>query len=255
MIAAGISCVDSAPPGAAGPPLVLVHGAGGTHRDWPEALRALAGRRVLALDLPGHGASAGPARGSISAYAASVVGALDALEIPSAVLAGHSMGGAIALTVALEAPARVAGLVLVSTGARLKVSPAVLEATADPAALAAAAGTMAELAFGSLAGPSLREEFVAGLLATAPGVAHGDFAACNAFDVMARLGELRAPTLVVCGTEDRLTPRKYAEYLGDRIAGARLEVVPGAGHMVMLEAPERVAGAIGAFLASMGAGA
>jgi pimeloyl-ACP methyl ester carboxylesterase len=71
---------------------------------------------------------------------------------------------------------------------------------------------------------------------------------------MARLGELRAPALVVCGTEDRLTPPKYSAFLADRIAGARLVLVPGAGHLVMLEAPAAVAGAIGELLAATAAG-
>jgi pimeloyl-ACP methyl ester carboxylesterase len=251
LTAAGLSLSESRPRGAAGPPLVLLHGAGGTHRHWPEEVRTLPGRRVLALDLPGHGGSPGPSSTSIGAYAGGVLAALDALEIPSAVLAGHSMGGAVALTVTLEAPSRVAGLVLVGTGAKLRVSPFVLQATADPAALAASAGTMCDYAFGPGAGAALRREFTEGLLAAAPGVAHGDFRACDAFDVMARLGELRAPTLVLCGTEDRLTPPKYAELLRDRIPGARLELVPGAGHMVMLEAPARVAAAIGGFLSSL----
>jgi pimeloyl-ACP methyl ester carboxylesterase len=157
VMAAGISVSDSRPRDAAGPPLVLVHGAGGTHRHWPEELRALPGRRVLALDLPGHGGSPGPSLSSIGAYARSVLAALDALEIPSAVLAGHSMGGAIALTLALEAPSRVAGLALVATGAKLRVSKFVLDATADPAALAASAGTMSDYAFGAAAGPALRQ--------------------------------------------------------------------------------------------------
>jgi pimeloyl-ACP methyl ester carboxylesterase len=68
---------------------------------------------------------------------------------------------------------------------------------------------------------------------------------------MARLGEIRAPALVVCGSEDRLTPPKYSEHLRDHIQGARLEVVPGAGHLVMLEAPAAVARAVEAFLASL----
>lgn len=251
--AGGPSFTESSPPGAAGPPLVLLHGAGGTHRHWAEEIRSLPGRRVLALDLPGHGGSPGPSLTSIAAYARSVLAALDALQIPSAVLAGHSMGGAIAMALALEMPSRVAGLALVATGAKLRVSQFVLDATANPAALAASAATMCDYAFGPLAGASLRQEFTEGLLAGAPGVAHGDFRACDAFDVMARLGEIRAPTLVVCGAEDRLTPPKYAELLRDRIPGARLELVPGAGHMVTVEAPGRVAGAIEAFLASIAA--
>jgi pimeloyl-ACP methyl ester carboxylesterase len=251
VIVAGLSCSESSPPDAAGPPLVLVHGAGGTHEHWPAEVRTLPGRRVLALDLPGHGGAPGPALTSIGAHARAVLALLDALRVPAAVLAGHSMGGAIALTVALDAPSRVAGLALVGTGARLRVSPAVLQATADPAALAAGAETMADFAFGALAGEELRRAFVAGMLACPPGVAHGDFAACDVFDVMARLAELRAPTLVVCGSEDRLTPPKYSQFLRDHIAGARLELVPGAGHLVMLEAPARVAAALEGFLASL----
>lgn len=248
--AGGLFCQDSGPGG--GPPLVLVHGAGGTHRHWPEEVRGLPGRRVIALDLPGHGSSPGPAPAGVAGHARGVLGLMDALGLEAACLAGHSMGGAVALTLALEAPARVAGLCLVATGARLRVSPAVLQATADPARLAAAAGSVAAWSFGASAGEALRREFVDGLLANAPGVVHGDFAACDAFDVMGRLGEIRAPALVVCGSEDRLTPPKYSEFLRDRIAGARLETIPGAGHMVMREAPAEVARLVGGFLASLG---
>ena len=251
-IAAGLFHADSGPAPAGRPPLILVHGAGGTYRHWPEEVRALPGRRVIALDLSGHGGSPSPAPGTVAALARSVLGLLDALGLETAVVAGHSMGGAVALTLALEAPPRVAGLVLCGTGARLRVSAAVLQATADPASLAGAADAMAQWSFGSLAGPALRREFVEGFLANAPGVVHGDFAACDAFDVMARLGEIRAPALVVCGSEDRLTPPKYSEHLRDHIQGARLEVVPGAGHLVMLEAPAAVARAVEAFLASLG---
>ncbi|HEY6106952.1 MAG TPA: alpha/beta fold hydrolase, partial [Anaeromyxobacteraceae bacterium] len=187
QLAAGLFHADTGP-AAGGPPLVLVHGAGGTNRHWPEEVRALPGRRVIALDLPGHGGSPGPAPDSVAGLARSVLGLLDALALERAAIAGHSMGGAVALTLALTAPARVAGLVLCGTGARLRVSPAVLQATADPAALARAADSMAQWSFGSLAGPALRREFAEGLLANAPGVVHRDFAACDAFDVMARLG-------------------------------------------------------------------
>lgn len=246
--AAGLAFQESRPPDAAPLPLVLLHGAGGTHRHWAEELRSLPGRRVIALDLPGHGASPGPSLRSIPEYAQRVLSALDALGIPSAALAGHSMGGAIALTIALEVPSRAAALVLVATGARLRVSSAVLETTADPALLAAAAEGMCAYAFGSLGGAAARREFTEELLATAPGVAHGDFSACDAFDVMARLREIRAPTLVICGTEDRLTKPKYSEFLRDGISGARLELVPGAGHMVTVEAAAALAERIQGFL-------
>lgn len=248
-IAAGIAYEDSHPAGLAGAPLVLVHGAGGTRRHWPEALRALPGRRVIAVDLPGHGLSAGPAERSVAGNARRLLALLDALGVGSAVVAGHSMGGAIALALALDAPARVAGLLLVGTGGRLRVSPAVLAATADPDTLARTARELAGGLVGPGASDALRVELAEGLTANAPGVVHGDFAACDAFDVLARLGEIGVPTLVVVGTEDRLTPPKYAEYLRAHIRGARLAPIAGAGHMVMRERPEEVAAAAAAFLA------
>jgi pimeloyl-ACP methyl ester carboxylesterase len=207
---------------------------------------------VIALDLPGHGASPPPASRSVAGYAGAVLGLLDALGLERAAFAGHSMGGAIALSLALDAPARVAALALVGTGARLRVAPAILQGTADPEAYARFADAAGGRAFGSGAGAALRRQHAEGLRALDPAVTHGDFLACDAFDVLARLPEIRAPTLVVCGTEDQLTPPKYARHLCDHIAGARLEMVPGAGHMVMLEAPGRVAGAIDGFLAGIG---
>jgi len=246
--AAGIAYQDSAPAGAGGTPLLLLHGAGGTRRHWPAALAELPGRRVLSVDLPGHGQSPGPDERSVAGNAGRALALLDALGLPAVVVAGHSMGGAIALALALGAPARVAALVLVGTGARLRVTRAILEATADPAVLQQAARSMAEWSFGPGAPEAAIAELAEGIRANLPGVMHRDFLACNEFDVMARLGGIAIPTLVVCGEEDRLTPPKYAEFLRDGIPGARLERVAGAGHMVMLEAPDRVARAVRSFL-------
>jgi pimeloyl-ACP methyl ester carboxylesterase len=88
-------------------------------------------------------------------------------------------------------------------------------------------------------------------LKTSPEVLHGDYTACDAFDVMECLGEVRCPTLVIGGTADRLTPPKYSVYLRDHIPGAELVLVDAAGHMVMLEKPEIVNKAISTFIASL----
>jgi pimeloyl-ACP methyl ester carboxylesterase len=233
----------------AGPALVLVHGAGGAGALWAPQLEGLADvARVIAPDLPGHGPLAGRPRPSVAAYAAWLVQFLDALGLDRVVLGGHSMGGAVAQTLALERPERLAGLVLVATGARLRVFARILELLRDRPpegrsllrGLSYAPSTPAGRV--AVADRVLRE--------TAPLVTLGDFLACDRFDVMARVGAIRAPTLVVAGADDQLTPPRYARFLAAAIPGAETVEVPGAGHFPQLEQPERVNAAIRAFLAA-----
>jgi pimeloyl-ACP methyl ester carboxylesterase len=197
---------------------------------------------VIAVDLPGHGASPPPGERAVLAYARRLVDLLDDLGIDRAVVGGHSMGGAIALTLALEAPDRIEGLLLVGTGARLRVVPAIVQAWADPARASELANAAAGFSFGAGASPELLRAFAERMAAVAPGVVHGDFTACDAFDVMERLGAIRAPARIVVGAEDRLTPPKYSTFLRANLPGDGLLVVPGAGHMVTWEAPAAVTG-------------
>jgi pimeloyl-ACP methyl ester carboxylesterase len=96
------------------PPLVLVHGAGGTHLHWPPQLRRLRDTDVYGLDLPGHGHSRGQGQDSIAAYRELILAWAEALSLRRFVLVGHSMGGAIGQEFALHYADRLAGLVLVS---------------------------------------------------------------------------------------------------------------------------------------------
>jgi len=232
-------------------PLVFVHGAGGTHENWLNQLRGLSGRYpALAVDLPGHGRSEGEGFRSIEAYRDFVREFLDALGIRRAVLVGHSMGGAIALSFALLYPTRLAALVLVGTGARLKVHPRVFEALRGDRE--EAAHLLIRWAYAENAPPELIGQGEARWLETSPLVVEGDFLACNAFDLMDEVEKISLPTLILCGTEDRLTPVRYAEYLHRKIRGSRLILVPGAGHMVMIERPEEMNQALDAFLQQLG---
>lgn len=220
--------------GSHGAPLVFIHGAGDNHLLWNGQLAAFAGvAHAFALDLPGHGRSRGAGLDSILAYAEAVREFLDALGLERAVLTGVSMGGAIAQMLALEFPERVMGLGLVGTGAKLRVAPAFLQGLADDFE------NTARVLVTNYCAPGAPDELInasaAALLATGAQTAFNDFAACDAFDVRERLGEIRAPTLIVCGREDRMTPPKYSEYLAQNIAGAELHILENAGHMVMLE--------------------
>jgi pimeloyl-ACP methyl ester carboxylesterase len=225
-----------------GPALILIHGAGGSHLHWPAALRRMPGATVYAVDLPGHGRSEGPGREHIEDYVADIVRFMDAVGVSRGVLVGHSMGGAIAQMTAFMAPERVAGLVLVGTGARLRVAPALLDGILQDARGALALIT--EWAWGPEADPAMVARGRQMMARVNPRVVWGDFAACDRFDIRERVGEITAPTLVITGSEDRMTPPKFGQWLAERIPGARFVLVEGAGHMVMLEKPDQVASAV-----------
>lgn len=236
------------------PTLVLIHGAGGSRLHWPAELRRLPRATVYTLDLPGHGRSEGTGCNTISDYANTAVAFLDSLRIKQAVIVGHSMGGAIAQTLALDfadpltdsEQDRIAGLVLVATGARLRVVPAILEGIQSN--FEGAAELVTRFAWSPDAPPSLTKLGRQAILETGPDVLLGDFTACDRFNVMERLAEIRAPTLVIAGTADQLTPPKYARFLSEHIPNAQLALIEDAGHMVMLERPVETAKAIREFL-------
>jgi pimeloyl-ACP methyl ester carboxylesterase len=232
------------------PPVVLVHGAGGTYLHWPPQLRRLRQIDVYGLDLPGHGRSGGQGHDSIAAYRDVVLGWVEALSLRRFVLVGHSMGGAIAQSFALEHANRLAGLVLVGSGARLRVHPAIQKGVQED--FPTAAKQISDWAYGASASETSRRQYLRRLLEVDPDVLLRDFRACDAFDVMERVGEIRVPTLAVCGMEDQMTPLKYSEFIQHRIPGAQMLRVEGAWHMAMLEKPGIVSSAIREFVLSMG---
>ncbi len=230
------------------PPLVLIHGSGGTRLHWPPEVRRMPTAKVYALDLPGHGKSPSPAAESIEGYVEAVLGWIEVNLDRPAVLAGHSLGGAITLALAGLAPGKLAGIALVGSGARLRVHPSILSGSDNPATFPDAVDQIMEWAFGPQAAPRLVQLARRRMLEVPPAVLHADFRACDEFDMMDQLERIKPPALILCGSEDRLTPLKYSEFLAARLPAARLETIPGAGHMVMLEQPAAVAAALASFL-------
>lgn len=217
--------------------LVFIHGAGGNRAVWTyQSRRFSQHHRVVAVDLPGHGLSKERPRATLAEYADYVRSVISTRFLSSPIVVGHSLGGAIALRMALDTPTEVGGLVLVGTGARLRVLPdffAALREDSDKAL-----SLIGRYAFS----PQTPKELVAKALGEmkkrGPDLLIGDFAAGDGFDVTAEINRINAPTLVIVGRDDRLTPAEYSDYLSKHIPGAQLRVIDGAGHMVMLEQPD-----------------
>jgi pimeloyl-ACP methyl ester carboxylesterase len=229
--------------------IVFVHGAGDSAGIWSQLPARFGAHAVIAIDLPGHGQRPDtlPPQISIADYAHAVRQIIrEELQLEQVILAGHSMGGAIALTLALEQSAELCGLILMATGARLRVHPDLLAAAQS--APQEALRMMSAWGFSSASLPPQHTAREAG-----PGEGlsqlYRDLAACNAFDCMERVGEIRLPTLIIVGEDDRMTPVKYSRYLHERIAGSSLHVIPAAGHYLMREQPEALSRIIAGWIA------
>ena len=233
------------------PPLVLIHGAGGDHLSWPPEVRRLPDYRVITLDLPGHGKTEGPGRQSVQDYARDVAKFVDVVGLARAVFVGHAMGGAIALTLSLDYPDRVAGIGLVSTGPSLPIPPSVIENAANQSTLPFAIKSLQEMSLGSQTPANLKGIVFKRLTETRQTLLLDDLLACDRFNLADRLDAIRTPVLVVCGTDDKLTPIRFSQFLARQIPGAALQTVEGAGHMLILEQPRRLAKLISVFLSTV----
>ena len=228
-----------------GPPLVLVHGAGGNLNALAWRPAAAAGPHRLCAGSAGARQVGRRGPGGDRRVCRGGAGLGRCAALPRFVLAGHSMGGAIAQEFALRYPARLAGLILVGTGARLRVAPQILTGILDD--FHGATELLAQWTHGEHVDPNLLRLYTRRLREVAPQVIHGDFVVCDAFDRRADVSRITVPTLILCGEADRMTPVKYSQSLHEQIAGSQLVIVPGAGHMVMLEQPAAGAGSIARF--------
>jgi len=223
--------------------VIAVHGAGGGAWLWRRLREELnAGFSLLAVDLPGHGKSTGKGESSVAPYSETVRNVASKLGISRPVLMGHSMGGAVSMTWALAHPGEVAGLVLVSTGARLRVNPAIFKAIEEN--YEGYLRGLENMSFGKNAPADMVEEAKAESGKASPRVTSGDFEACDKFDIMNEVSSIKEPALILCGETDVITPPKYSRFLADNMPNGLLKTFEGAGHMLPLEQPAGMARAI-----------
>jgi pimeloyl-ACP methyl ester carboxylesterase len=227
--------------------LVFIHGAGESCRLWQAQVEGLKDRvNTLALDLPGHGRSEGAGRRRVEDYARVVIDFIKAVGAPNPIPCGLSMGGAITQALLLDHSADVRAGIILSSGARLRVLPSLFEMIETN--MSAYVALIDRLGFSEKTPTSVKRAFLEDSLNARPEVAYGDFQACDEFDVMERLGAIRAPVLVISAEDDQLTPPKYGEFLEGHIPSAVRVHIRDAGHLVPIEKPLEVNAAIRRFL-------
>lgn len=235
------------------PAIVFIHGAGMDHSVWSLQTRYFAhhGRGVLALDLPGHGRSAGPGLDGIEPMAAWLGRLLDAAGLERAALVGHSMGALVALGAAAALGQRVRALALLGAASRMPVHPDLLAAAkADDRLACDLVTSWGHGPAGHLGGNRAPGLWLMGgaervLERAGPGGLFRDLAACDAYDgAAAAAARVACPCLVLIGAADRMTPAKAGRALAGRIESARVVEIPACGHMTMRERPDQTLDAL-----------
>ncbi len=232
------------------PTILFIHGAAGSKMFWEKQVDALTDCcNTLSLDLPGHGDSGIDGRDNIEAYAAVVEEFIRVAGIESPVPCGLSMGGAIVQRMLIDGNLKYRGGIVVNSGARLKVMPAIFEMIQSNYS-----GYLASLPVMG-ASDKCEKSRLTGIIEDAgrsrPAVTYNDFVACNNFDVTEKLGEINKPVLVLAAEEDKLSPVKYGKFMHEKIPGSSFVNIPGAGHFSPVEKPDEVNSAIRSFITGL----
>lgn len=224
--------------------IIFVHGAGGTWKNWAYQLSGIEGYNLIALDLPGHGRSEGSPADVIKNYSEFIGSFVKALNITQFIIAGHSMGGAIGMEFALTYPDALIGLIIVDSGARLRVNPKTLEV------LSRGVHPIENIHYSYSRDISevVLKQAVEEMRKIPTGVFLADFKACDGFNILDRVKTINLPALVICGEDDQMTPVKYSEFLAHELPQATISIIKSAGHMAMLEQPNLVNKSIQQFL-------
>lgn len=246
---------DVVPDRSRGRTIVLIHAAGSNGHSWHHQYDHLGkSHSPFALDLPGHGRSSGvEGLASVQDYADFADAYLDTLKIDSAVIIGRSMGGAVAMDLAIRHPARVQALGLIATAAKFDLAPELIE-TWRGVAMGRTGQPFTNGGYSPKTiteHPEIIREGWGEQIKTDPRVRWGDMVACSKVDLRDSIGHINKPTLIIAGADDDITPPLSARALNEAIKGSRLEVIADAGHYVTSEQPDAVNAALDKFLTEL----
>ena len=213
--------------------IIFVHGAGGSAATWFMQLRGLSiDYHVVAIELNGHGKSPDRAEKDIvHSYLHDIHEVVAKFDKP--ILAGHSMGGALTQLYALNHSENLCGIILVGTGARLRVSPIVFDLLDND--FEGYIKSLGHFMFHEDTSEEMIEASKHEVRKCPASIIRRDYDLCNNFDIMEKVSQIKLPTLIIVGEEDFMTPVKYSKYLHDKIEGSVIHVIKTGGHSVMLE--------------------
>jgi len=210
-------------------------------------------RRAVAFDYPGYGESDCPTGGTRDDFAAAILAGMDSLGVECAHVCGLSLGGVVAIAMHARARKRCASLILADTFAVHPDGPGIFERSTEASrsiGMRALADGRIDVLLGGEATPELRTECVEAMAAIDPAAYRIGAEAVWLADQVERARAIDVPTLVLCGTEDRITPPALSEELAALIPGAKLELIERAGHLANAEQPALFNAAIDSFLSA-----
>lgn len=221
--------------------ILFIHGSAGDCTLWEKQVHYFGKKyHALAIDLMGHGESEidlDPSKISIKLYTDYVKNFLEALDIQKASMCGMSLGGGICIQFCLDYPEKTDCLGLANTGAKLGVNPKLLSALRKDfrgVMEKNVSNILGKETEGNKSNESMKE-----VSQINPKVGLADFEACNNFDSRKRITEIKKPTVIIGGSEDKMTPVWFQEYLHDKIENSTLEIIEGVGHESMVDKPKR----------------
>lgn len=222
-----------------GEKLIFIHGSGMSGKMWYEQKKDLEEYfDLIFVDLPGHGKTPDYNCKTVEDYRECLYNTIKNNTLAQCYLVGHSLGGAIAISFALTYPDLLKGIILVGTGAKLRVLPKILnEIKTNKSEIVE---YIINLSFSDKTSIDLKNYFKNEMMNCDADIIFRDFNSCDKFNVMDSVSLINMKTLIICGNEDLLTPSKYSHYLNDKIKNSRLSIIENAGHMVMVEQAEKV---------------
>ena len=235
-----------------GPALICIHGSADNHHVYDELIDAMPERERHALNMPGRAGADGPALSSVADMEAYLSRFVESEIEGEYLVVGHSLGGAVAIEHALQAPPRLRGIVLLATGARLRVHPMILQLFEQVKASGQTIPPLPPGLYEQGTDPALIGKASKDRELTPIDTGGEDWRAADSFDRMSELEKIQVPALIVAGTRDALTPAKYAEFMAAGIPDNELHVMDGAGHMLVMERAAELAGWIEAFAGRVG---